>query len=210
MNTKIPFAKNWLLHLIIVVYAGLWIWLAIAPYSRFDWVLENLLIWAVLIALVSTYYHFAFCNLSYALIAIFLLLHTVGAHYSYNENVVDIWLKQIFHTERDNYDRLVHFGYGLLLAYPIREVMRAWTALGSKWLYVITCTIVLATGALYELIEMWVAHIVAPEIGTMFLGIQGDPWDSHHDMELALYGAVLAMVVNAVCKRIWIYKKIRK
>ncbi|MFD0693764.1 DUF2238 domain-containing protein [Paenibacillus sp. GCM10027628] len=202
MNHRVPLKKNRPLQFMIVAYTGIWIWMAISPYSRFDWVLENLLIWAALIGLVCMYFRFAFSNLSYALIALFLVLHTVGAHYSYNENVVDIWLKQILHSERDNYDRLVHFSFGLLLAYPIREALGAWTRLGSRWLYVITCTVVLALGAFYELIEMWVAMIVAPEIGTLFLGTQGDPWDSQHDMEVALYGAILAMLVTALVKKL--------
>ncbi|KRF18462.1 DUF2238 domain-containing protein [Paenibacillus sp. Soil787] len=198
----ISFTKNRFLQMMIVVYVGIWIWLAVKPYSRYDWVLENLLIWAALIGLVSTYKFFTFTNLSYVWIALFLVLHTIGAHYSYNENWVDVWLRQIFHSQRDNYDRLVHFSFGLLLAYPIREAMSAWTRLSSQWLYVITCVIVLAMGAFYELIEMWVALLVAPEIGTLFLGTQGDPWDTHHDMELALYGAVIAMVVTAVWRKV--------
>lgn len=194
----IPFTKNRFLQILIIIYAGIWTWLAVSPYSRYDWVLENLLIWAALIGLVSTYKLFSFSNLSYTWIVLFLLLHTVGAHYSYNENVVDRWMKLILHIERDPYDRLVHFSFGLLLAYPIREAMQAWTQLGRKWLYVMTCIIVLAMGAFYELIEMWVAFIVAPEIGTLFLGTQGDPWDTHHDMELALYGSVIAMGITAM------------
>jgi putative membrane protein len=200
-NNKIPFTQNGALQMMIVIYVGIWIWMAVSPYSRYDWVLENLLIWAALIGLVSTYKFFCFTNLSYAYIGLFLLLHTVGAHYSYNENVVDVWMKLIFHTQRDNYDRLVHFSFGLLLAYPLREAMSVWTQLGRRWLYVLTCVIVLAMGAFYELIEMWVALLVAPEIGTLFLGTQGDPWDTHHDMELALYGAVIAMGVTAVWRK---------
>lgn len=199
---SIPFTRNWFLQILISIYVGIWVWLAVSPYSRFDWVLENLLIWAALIGLVSTYKLFSFSNLSYTWIFLFLLLHTVGAHYSYNENIVDRWLKLILHSERDPYDRLVHFSFGLLLAYPIREAMHAWTQLGRRWLYVITCVIVLAMGAFYELIEMWVALLVAPEIGTLFLGTQGDPWDTHHDMELALYGAVIAMGITAIRRKI--------
>ncbi len=54
----ISFSKNRFLQMMIVLYAGLWIWLAVEPYSRYDWVLENLLIWAALIGLVSTYKFF--------------------------------------------------------------------------------------------------------------------------------------------------------
>lgn len=53
------------------------------------------------------------------------------------------------------------------------------------WTYFHPAVIVLACGAYYELIEMWVANIVAPDIGILFLGTQGDPWDTQHDMELA-------------------------
>ncbi|GFZ83232.1 membrane protein [Paenibacillus marchantiophytorum] len=196
------FASNRPLHVMIIVYLVIWIWMAVSPYSRFDWVLENLLIWAALIVLVGTYKRFWISNLSYGLIGLFLVLHTVGAHYSYNENVVDVWMKLLFHSQRDNFDRLVHFSFGLLLAYPIREVMSACTTLSRRWLSVITCVIVLAMGAFYELIEMWVALLVAPEIGILFLGTQGDPWDTHHDMELALYGSIIAMCVTAFMQRI--------
>ncbi|OPH48483.1 hypothetical protein BC351_08420 [Paenibacillus ferrarius] len=207
---KRSFTSNRLLQAMILAYAGIWIWMAVSPYSRFDWVLENLLIWAALIGLVSTYRLFSFSNLSYAFIGIFLVLHTVGAHYSYNENVVDVWMKLLFHTERDSYDRLVHFSFGLLMAYPIREAMSVWTNLSRRWLYVITCVIVLALGAFYELIEMWVALLVAPEIGTLFLGTQGDPWDTHHDMEMALYGSIIAMGLMALWRKMTIQNKKNK
>jgi len=199
-RSKIPFRENRYLHGIIVLYTVFWAWMAIAPYSRFDWVLENLLIWLALLVLLVLHRQFAFSNASYTLIALFLALHTLGAHYSYNENIVDFWMKLLFHTPRDNYDRIVHFSFGLLLAYPLREALAVWTGLRRSWLSVITCTVVLALGAFYELIEMWVAHMVAPEIGTLFLGTQGDPWDSQHDMEVALYGAVIAMLATAVVR----------
>ena len=66
------------------------------------------------------------------LLAGFLLLHAFGAHYSYNSTGFDEWMSQLFGTERDNYDRLVHFSFGLLCAYPIREALRAWTSLGQQ------------------------------------------------------------------------------
>ncbi|OCT15701.1 hypothetical protein A8709_12910 [Paenibacillus pectinilyticus] len=193
--------ENRVLQGIILIWLVLWGWLAISPYSRGDWILENLLIWAALAGLVSTYRVFAFTNGTYGLLAVFLLLHSIGAHYSYNGTEIDRWLGVVFSSKRDNYDRLVHFSFGLLCAYPIREGLQAWTRLGRGWLSTMTCVIVLAMGAFYELIEMWVALIVAPDIGTLFVGAQGDPWDAQHDMELALYGAIVAMCVTALWKR---------
>jgi putative membrane protein len=70
------------------------------------------------------------------------------------------------------------------------------------WTYFHPAVIVLACGAYYELIEMWVANIVAPDIGILFLGTQGDPWDTQHDVELALYGAVIAMLFTYLLNRL--------
>jgi putative membrane protein len=184
------------LWVVVIPYLVLWIVMAINPYNRFDWMLENLLIWAVVIVLIATCRIYRFSLVSYVLIAVFLSLHTIGAHYSYNSTPLDVWLHHLFTLQRDPYDRVVHFSYGLLLAYPIRELLLRnmnITKLGSS---IISITIILASGAFYELIEMWVALLVAPEIGTLFLGTQGDPWDTQHDMELAMYGAVLAMLVT--------------
>jgi putative membrane protein len=100
------------------------------------------------------------------------------------------------------FDRIVHFCYGLLMAYPLREVMLRVVKLKGFWAYAFTVTILLATGAFYELIEMWAALIVAPEIGTLLLGTQGDPWDTQHDMAAALYGATMAMIITVLVKKI--------
>jgi putative membrane protein len=80
--------------------------------------------------------------------------------------------------------------------------MRRIVGLRGFWSYVMTVVSILATGAFYELIEMWVAHLVAPEIGDLFLGTQGDVWDSQHDMEAAMYGAVAAMLITAAIRAI--------
>jgi putative membrane protein len=55
--------------------------------------------------------------------------------------------------------------------------------------------VVLAIGAFYEFIEWWVAVLVTPNLGDKFLGTQGDIWDTHWDMFLALAGAVLTIAI---------------
>ena len=49
---------------------------------------------------------------------------------------------------------------------------------------------ILSTSASYEIIEWTVAASVNPEIGTEFVGAQGDPWDAEKDMALALGGSL--------------------
>jgi putative membrane protein len=51
----------------------------------------------------------------------------------------------------------------------------------------------LASGAVYEVIEMIVAEIVTPEHGEAFVGMQGDMWDAQKDIALAGIGAALTM-----------------
>ena len=200
------FVENRWQQIGLLAYAICWGLLAMEPYSVFNWWLENLLIIAAAAGLVSTYRYFKFNNFSYVLILLFITLHTVGAHYSYNTTPLDRWLNAIFHYERDHYDRIVHFSFGLLIAYPAHEIMIRVVKLRRGWSCVLVPCLILAFGAFYELIEMWVALIVSPEEGALFLGSQGDPWDAHHDMELALYGAIIAMMVTAIGGR----RKVRR
>ena len=58
-------------------------------------------------------------------------------------------------------------------------------------------TIALAFSGMFEIIEMWVARIVSPELGNAYLGTQGDIGDSQKDMTAAFAGAVVCMVVLA-------------
>ena len=104
--------------------------LAIAPTDRHDWLLENALTVIFAVVLVTSYRHLPLSRVSYGLIFLFLCLHEIGAHYTYAEVPYDAWaialtggsLNELLGWERNHFDRLTHFCYGLLLAYPIREV----------------------------------------------------------------------------------------
>lgn len=206
--TDARFRDDRVLQGMIVLYVLFWLWMLVNPYAWSNWWLENLLVLATAAGLAGTFRWFRFNNLSYALIIAFVALHTFGAHYSYNTTPLDTWMHGWFGFERDNFDRIVHFAFGLLIAYPAWDLGIRVIGLKRIWAYLVTPALMLALGAFYELIEMWVALIVAPEIGTRFLGTQGDEWDSHHDMELALFGAVLAMGVAAGLSR-WASRKLR-
>jgi putative membrane protein len=52
---------------------------------------------------------------------------------------------------------------------------------------------VLAFSNFYEIIEAIVADIVSPELGSAYLGTQGDIWDAQKDAFVAFLGAVIAM-----------------
>jgi len=170
-----------------------WVITAIAPLDRFDWMLENILVGVYGLVLVLSYRRFAFSNLSYGLFTLFMTLHLTGAHYTYAETPLGYWLMEWFSLERNHYDRLVHFSYGLLLAYPFYEVLRRVVKVSPGWARFITINLVLAFSGFFEVLEAMIAEVVSPELGDAYLGTQGDIWDAQKDMALALLGAIIAM-----------------
>ena len=103
----------------------------------------------------------------------------------------------MFGWERNNYDRVVHFAYGLLLAYPIREVFLRVANVRGFWGYFLPLDLTMSTSMLYELIEWGAALVVGGDLGQAYLGTQGDVWDAHKDMELASLGALITMCIAA-------------
>jgi len=170
--------------------------MAIDPFDRSDWLLENLLVFFYAGLLVASYRRFAFSNLSYGLFGLFLSLHMVGAHYTYSETPFGFWLQEALDLSRNHYDRIVHFCFGLLIAYPFREFLLRITGVHRQWSYLLAVVTVLGFSGFYEALEGMAAIIVSPELGTAFLGTQGDEWDAQKDTALAFAGAVVAMSVN--------------
>jgi len=192
-----PFRCNRPLQWMIAWLAGLWLATAIAPFNRFDWLLENLLVFIYGVLLLATWRRFAFSNTSYGLFTVFLSLHLIGAHYTYAEMPFGFWLRDAFDLSRNHYDRIVHFAYGLLIAYPFREILLRAARTRPGWSYFLAVTAVLGFSGFYEVLEAVVAMIVSPELGDAYLGTQGDIWDAQRDMGLAFFGAILAMLATA-------------
>jgi putative membrane protein len=183
----------------------LWAALAIAPVSRHDWALENALLLIFVVALGASWRRFPLSRVSYTLIFLFLCLHTVGAHFTYSLVPYDDWwrrltgssLNEMLGWERNNFDRVVHFAYGLLLAYPVRELVLRVASVKGFWGYFLPLDLTMSTSAFYELIEWGAAEVFGGDLGAAFLGTQGDIWDAHKDMALASLGALLAMLATA-------------
>lgn len=180
---------------------GLWIVTAIDPLYPRDWLLENLLVFLYGILLLVSYRRFAFCNLSYGLFTLFLSLHLVGAHYTYSEVPFGFWLQEALGLSRNHYDRIVHFAFGLLIAYPFREILLRAAGLRPSWSYLMAVATVAGFSAFYENLEAITAMVVSPELGMAYLGTQGDPWDAQKDSALAMGGAVLAMLLTWLAQR---------
>ena len=194
-----------------VLFVALAIPLAIHPHDRMDWIMENVLVVAAAIGFWFIRNRFVFSRLSYTLIFVFLCLHEIGSHYTYAKVPYDEWFRtltgrtfnELIGWERNNYDRVIHFSYGLLFAYPIREIFLRVANVRGFWGYFLPLDLTMSTSMLYELIEWLVAAVFGGELGMAYLGTQGDVWDAHKDMALASLGALIAMSVTAAVNVKW-------
>ena len=193
-ETKTVPSKRELLVL-LALYAIFFTALAIRPLDRWDWALENFFPLGQLAAVIIAYRYYKFTRLSCYLIFFYLFVQTYGGHWTYAKAPPFNWLRDEFHLSRNHYDRLAHFMLGFLMAIPIREILLQYVQTSRRWMAFITASIVLAIGAFYEFIEWWAAILLWPDLGDAFLGTQGDIWDSHWDMFLALVGAILALAL---------------
>lgn len=192
---------------VFLVFAA---FLGIDPYDRMDWVLENVLVVLGLAFLGFSYRRVPLSRTSYVLIFVFLMIHEVGSHYTYAEVPYDAWMERWtghsisgrFGFERNHYDRLVHFTYGLLLAYPFRELFVCIADVRGFWSYFLPLDFVMSSSMLYELVEWGAASVVGEGLGMAYLGTQGDVWDAHKDMALASLGALVGLVLVALARRV--------
>src|SRR5712671_5853337 len=92
-RVKPNFLQRRLLQVLLAWYAVFWVWMAVAPLERKDWLVENVLVFLVVGVLAGTYRIFPLSDMSYLLITMFLTLHAVGAHYTYANVPLGFWLK---------------------------------------------------------------------------------------------------------------------
>lgn len=192
------FYGNRPLQIIATCYAVVWIGAAIAPHNRFDWFLENILVAIWLVVLVASYRALQLSNLSYLLIGLFLSIHTIGSHYTYSLTPAGFWLQTALDLERNHYDRVVHFCFGLLMLPPIREIVILRTGIRGQWSFALAVALILALGSFYEMLEWGAAEIISPDAALAFLGTQGDVFDAQKDTTLAMAGAALAVLAVAL------------
>ena len=181
----------------LAIFVVAWTALAIAPRHRADWVLENLPTFIGVPIAVVGYRRFRFSDRAYVQATIFLLLHTIGSHYTYSEVPVGEWIRDLLGLARNHYDRVVHFAFGVLMLRPVRELgFRSRAAPGRFAVLYFSAAGVACWSLVYEVVEWLVASVADPAAGTAYLGTQGDLWDTQKDMALALCGAVVAGLIE--------------
>jgi putative membrane protein len=169
-----------------------------------NWLLENALTFIFVFLLIISYKKHQFSDLSYLLICIYLCLHVYGSKHTYAENPFGYWLKDALNLSRNHYDRIVHFCFGFLLAYPMREMFLKWFKYPRWVAWLLPIEITLSISAFYEIIEWAVADLFFKAQGDAYLGTQGDVWDAQKDIFLAFSGAIIATTIVSLIKKIFI------
>lgn len=179
-----------------------WIILAFNVSYRSAWLMENYLTVPFVLIIFFSYRKIKFSKLSYLLIFVYLFLHVIGSHYTYSEVLFGYWMQGFFNLGRNHYDRIVHFCFGFLLAYPLGEFFEKISKSKGFWNLYIPIEFVLAFSCIYEIIEWAIAAIFGGDLGIAYLGSQGDIWDAQKDMALAGLGALIAMTFSFILKTI--------
>lgn len=183
------------------ICAVVWIIAAIHPLDRQAWILENLLLIIFIIVLFFGHRRLELSTTSYFLLAAFIILHIVGAHYTYARMPLGLWAEDFFGLSRNHYDRFAHGGFGFLLAFPVRELLLRFSGIRRSWSFWLAPAVILAVSGSFEILESIVAEIVAPGQGVEWLGGQGDEWDAQNDMLSALAGSLSMMAIVALIER---------
>lgn len=195
---------------LLALFVLLWIALAIAPVFRKDWLLENMLVFISIPLFVLTARLLRFSNFTYSCLFVFFSLHAIGAHYTYALVPYDEWfraltggtLNELLGFERNHFDRLVHFLYGLLLAPAAVEIFAHYGRYPRSWAYLFPFLFMASHACIYEVIEWGAAIVFGGDLGMAYLGTQGDVWDGQKDMLLAMTGSAITISLMAIAGRL--------
>jgi putative membrane protein len=182
-------------------YCAFLVVMAVSPADRQHWLLVNILPAGFVVSLAGSYRRYRLSSTSYAMVTAFLTLHTIGAHYTYAEVPAGHWAAQLLGSGRNDFDRFVHFAFGLLLTYPLLEIFARSLPGAGAVAYGFSFLTQAGLSGAWEVLESTVAQITHPEQGLAYLGSQGDSWDAQHDMAAALCGSAVCLVLAVLTRR---------
>ncbi|HEX2762985.1 MAG TPA: DUF2238 domain-containing protein [Allosphingosinicella sp.] len=169
------------------------------PYPEIAW-LQHVPTVALLLSAPFLLSRWPMSNAAVGCVLLFFALHTVGGRWTYSNVPYDQWaqaltghpLSDLLGTDRNHYDRLVHFSYGALAILPVREALSRHLGVTPRIALYIAIESVLAVSALYEMFEWLLTLALAGPLAAEYNGQQGDMWDAQKDMALAALGAALS------------------
>lgn len=180
-------------HTLAILFSIVFIFLGIAPVDRAVWIVEVIPVFIIFLALVLTYNKFKFSNMSYTLMILWLVWHTIGGHYTF-ANVPFDFITELFDFERNHFDRVGHFMIGFY-AYPMAEFLTRKKYTSKIIAMIFSLFFIMSVACAYEIIEWAYAVIDGGNTGLEFLGSQGDIWDAQKDMLSDTLGAIFTLTL---------------
>ena len=179
---------------LLIIYLILLIRSWINPVDRGVRYAEEWTVLLVVLILVLTFKKFRFSNLAYFMMFLWVIIHTIWWHYTF-ENVPFDWFNNLFWFERNMYDRVGHFIIWFY-AFPIIELLDRKNMVNNKViLYLFWFLFMVSLAWLYEIFERWYAVYFDPATWDAVLWSQWDIWDAQKDMLMDTCGAMFAIIV---------------
>ena len=140
---------------------------------------------------------------------IFSVLHSIGSTWLYSfvpynewvDSLFGINLEEYFDFSRNHYDRLVHFSFGVFLLAAIKDLIIKIYKINFKSALIIAFLSIQVFSMFYELLEWGIAFSLSEDMAESYNGQQGDMWDAHKDMALAMVGSMISWFVISFSNR---------
>ena len=182
------------------VFVLFWLALAINPVHPGIWAMENLLVAVIFPVVLWLDSKYNFNNGTYLILTAFVILHLFGAHFTYEKMSYFTWLSEWGGWQRNYYDQLIHFLFGLMVFVPFFEIFYH-QGISRNLSYLIAFLFIGAISAWYEVIE-WLAMVIfCREQDCVQFITQGDVWDAQKDMAYAFIGTVIALLLHRFLSR---------
>ena len=203
ITNRLPYTKNIQFITLTIVLTVAWFYFFYSAIDIKDWWMENILVILFCMVLFFSQKKFIFSNTSIVFIFLFLLLHLYGARMAYTHNELGEFFRDLFQLSRNPYDRIVHFSFGFLMTYPLKDYLLYKFLLPKKYLFIVINMIVLCLATIFELIEWGVAAFTNSATGETYVATQGDVWDAQKDIILASIGCILFFFLHSIWKKIF-------
>lgn len=185
-----------------ILISAIALWSGLNPADRAVWYAEVAPIFLVFGLLVASYSRFQFSHLAYLLMSFWLIMHLIGAKYTF-ANVPFDWANRLLSPflgeERNHFDRVAHYIIGFY-SFPMAEWLLRTRKCGLGVAFFFSLFFIMSVAASYEIIEWQYAVIEGGNAGIEFLGSQGDIWDAQKDMLADTLGALTALLIYLIAR----------
>ena len=184
----------------MAIFVLFWVALAIDPVHRGIWMMENFVVVIVFPVALWLDKKYTFTNGTFFSLTFFVILHLFGANLTYEKMAYFTWFSEWFGWERNYYDQVIHFLFGLMVFMPFFEIFYH-QGYSRKLSYLIAFLFISSISAWYEVLEWLGMAVFCNEPDCLLLVTQGDEWDTQKDMAYAVVGAFITILIHSIWGR---------